>query len=111
MGRLKVFYLDDELDLLSLFQDTFDSPKIEIITFSNSNELIRAASTGAPDVVFLDYRLPATTGLEVANQLPPEIKKVLITGDLNVQVPKGFAAVFTKPLPMNEIEQFLENLF
>lgn len=110
MSRVKIYYLDDEPELLILFKETFDSDEIEITTFSEPESLIKAVSLYPPNLVFLDYRLPSTTGQEVALKLPSEIPKVLITGDLNINDLKGFAAVFTKPLSMNEIQKYIERL-
>jgi hypothetical protein len=43
---LKVFYLDDERDLLDIFQDCFSGPEIEITTFLDSNKFFSGCRSG-----------------------------------------------------------------
>ena len=58
--RLKVFYLDDEPDLCEMFQENFETPDIEIKTFTDPNKFLGEMKTNLPHVVFLDYSFPMT---------------------------------------------------
>jgi len=109
MLPLKVYYLDDEEDLLPLFQDTFSSPEILIKTFSNVQDFIEAVKKNTPDLVFLDYRLPNTTGLDIATQLSTEIPKALVTGEINLKDTPALKAIFAKPYPIDKIEAFINS--
>lgn len=104
---LKVYYLDDEIELLEIFKDMFESEDIEITLFSNPQTAIEAINSSPPDLLVLDYRLPNITGDQIAQTLDPKIPKVLITGDLSVQCVSHFHAIFEKPLVTSEIEAFL----
>jgi CheY-like chemotaxis protein len=108
MSQIRVFYLDDEEELLSIFKETFESETVLITTFSNPKNFIEEASKSPPHLAFLDYRLPSTTGIEVAKEIPTSIQKVLITGDLNLSGIHGFVAVLTKPFSIPQIERILE---
>lgn len=100
---LKVVYLDDEPVLCEIFSDLFSSPQIEVKTFTDPSLAIKFINENVPDVIFLDYRLPGTTGDEVAQLLPPAIPKFLITGDTKVDTKYNFAQLFHKPYKEEEI--------
>lgn len=104
----KVFYLDDEIELLELFRDLFESGGFEIETFSHPNELIARTQEATPQLIFLDYRLPGTNGIEVAKLLPPHIPKVLITGELDVETERLFVRKFAKPYNVSEVQEFIQ---
>jgi CheY-like chemotaxis protein len=106
---LKVYYLDDEVDLLELFQDMFSSADVEITTFSDPELAIKTSAEIPPDLIFLDYRLPNTTGVKVALRLDPSIPKVLVTGELNSDDEFKFNSVILKPYRASEVRQTLES--
>ncbi len=65
----KVIYLDDEPHLCEMFVDNFASGEVSVETFTDSEKAITAINASIPDLVFLDYRLPETTGEAVALRL------------------------------------------
>ena len=105
---LKVYYLDDEVDLAETFLDLFETPNIRITTFSEVDAAIQHINADPPDLFFVDYRLPRTTGDEIAKLLDPNIPKILVTGDLARKTEYKFTAVFHKPFDTAGIESFLE---
>lgn len=102
-----VAYLDDEIDLLEMFVDLFSAPDLHILTFSDPQEAVSTLSAHPPDLLFLDYRLPHTTGDLVAQALPAEIPKVLVTGDLQVKLQSSFLDIFAKPWDVPKMEDFI----
>ncbi|MBX3017580.1 MAG: response regulator [Bdellovibrionaceae bacterium] len=106
---LKVFYLDDEPDLLEMFADLFSSPEIEISTSADAVAGLKRLQSEKFDVVFLDYRLPGTTGDEIAKRIPPGPTLALITGDLAVHTDFPFKTIFSKPYKREEMLQFLRD--
>lgn len=110
---IKIYYLDDEVDLLSVFTDTFSSPTIEVITFSDPEKAIEAINSGSPDLVFLDYRLPNMTGIDIAKRIRTNVPLILLTADSGVlndsKTNSLFKAVFTKPFPVEKIEKFIQS--
>jgi len=111
LKRLKVYYLDDEIDLLDTFIEVFSGPDVEIKIFSIPAELHEAVKLDPPDLVFLDFRMPGITGDLVAKDLPKDIWKILLTGDLALQPKAAFERVIKKPLHPNEITSiFIEAL-
>lgn len=107
---LKVFYLDDEPDLLQLFMETFQTDQIQISTFDNPDYAISEAKTNPPDVFFIDYRLPLITGDKVAGKVPSSIYKVLVTGDLNLNLNYSFDQIVEKPFKILLIQNTLKDL-
>jgi DNA-binding NtrC family response regulator len=107
---LKIFYLDDETDLLEMFSDTFSSSERVIATFCDPKTAIAAIRQTPPDILFIDYRLPNYTGDQIAQMLDPKIPKVLISGDMQVKCSYNFVAVFEKPYKASKIEEILAKL-
>ncbi len=105
---LKIIYLDDEPDLCECFSDEFASEKIEVTTFTDPKRAIAAALESPPDLIFLDFRLPGTTGNAVALAMPKEIPKYLITGESEVNTTYKFEFVFGKPLEIEAIQKVID---
>lgn len=106
---LRIYYLDDEADLLDVFFETFSAPGIEITTFSDPQTALAAVRSNPPDLLFLDYRLPNITGDELAGQLDPKLPKALVTGAMNIVLRAHFDAVFPKPYEVEEVQTFIDS--
>lgn len=111
---VKIYYLDDEFDLLSVFEDTFEDTKIEVCGFTDSAKAIESVNSSPPDIFFIDYRLPNITGIEVALQIKAKIPMVLLTADSKIAhdpiVTELFSAVFPKPFPTDAINKFIQSI-
>lgn len=106
--QLKIMYLDDEPGLCEMFVDNFASPNVLIETFTDPEAAIKAINDSKPDLVFLDYRLPDTTGFDVACRLDPGLPKVLLTGDLSVSVGMPFIKILHKPFDFEKMDEFIQ---
>ena len=73
---LKVYYLDDEKDLCEMFVDYFSNKDVEVTTFTDPLKAIAHSLNHPPDLIFVDYRLPGTTGDEVAKSLGASVPNV-----------------------------------
>ena len=105
---LKVNYLDDEEALCEIFVDSFASKDIEVTTFTDPVKAIASCLNNPPDMIFVDYRLPGTTGDEVVKSIAASVPKYLITGDINVKTEHKFIAVFSKPYKPEDIQRVLD---
>ena len=105
---LKVYYIDDEESLCENFVDFFASEAVEVTTFTDPAKAIALTQTNPPDLFFIDFRLPSTTGDEVAKSIAADIPKYLITGDINVKTEYQFKAVFDKPYAPEDIQKVLD---
>lgn len=111
---VKVYYLDDEIDLLSVFIDTFESSNVQVSTFDDPEKAIHAVNTTPPDIFFIDYRLPNMTGIVVALRIQVDIPIVLITADSNVandpQTKILVKAIFAKPFQLQKWKNSLRRI-
>lgn len=107
---LKIYYLDDEVGLLEVFAEMLEGPGRTIKTFSQAQELIAAAQDDAPDIFFLDYRLPGLSGDEVAGRLDSKIPRVLISGEIQISPVHRFDRILSKPFKFDQIEDAIAKL-
>ncbi|MEN9722965.1 MAG: hypothetical protein RJB38_951 [Pseudomonadota bacterium] len=105
---LRLYYLDDEPDLLDVFSEIFACPELEIVTCSDPVRALQEIQANPPDILFLDYRLPRTTGDQIALQVDAAIPKALVTGDVRVTLQARFDAVFEKPFPVEKMQEFIQ---
>lgn len=107
--KLTIFYIDDEKDLCDIFEDLFSSEFVTVKTFNDAATLSEEIKVQQPDLIFLDYRLNGTTGDQLAQHLPPNISKFLVTGDIEVQTKYKFKKILAKPFVESEIASILEH--
>jgi FixJ family two-component response regulator len=107
---IKVVYIDDEIDLCEIFSETFESPEINVVTFSDPQKALKEVPALKPDVIFVDFRLPNITGDKIAKQLNLSKPVYLITGDLQVAVDFEFKKILQKPVKSLEIQSILDSL-
>ncbi len=107
---LKVYYLDDEPELVEIFKDSYSSKDFEITGFTQPDQAVKIIQENPPDVLFIDYRLPNTTGDRIAQKIDSTIPKALITGDLFLQPITHFDIIFKKPYDDDEIISFLNKI-
>lgn len=107
---LKVYYLDDDTELLEMFSDLFSSADVSISVFEDPQKAIDAIKNDPPDVFFVDYRLPNITGDKVVSQIDPSIPRVLITGELNLDCESHFNLVLKKPYKSVQVRDFLDEV-
>ncbi len=106
---LKVYYVDDEIELCELFCDLFSTSDIAIITFSDPLIAIQVIQENPPDLLFMDFRMPGLNGPEMAKKLDPKLKKYLISGENNLVTDYPFEAILGKPLNIKLIKEILES--
>jgi two-component system C4-dicarboxylate transport response regulator DctD len=78
-----VFFIDDEYDLRSASEQTFELAEIEARFFADAESALLAMKTMLPVVVITDIRLPGLSGqqlLTTLHQRDPDLPVILITG-------------------------------
>lgn len=106
----KVFFIDDEPDICQVFREYFRRlPDIEIQTFIDPEDALQAVALDKPDLIFIDYRLPDTTGFDVAMRMSGSVPLVLITGELSVKKQAPFIKVFSKPFDFAAMGVFIQD--
>ena len=100
---IKIYFLDDETDILDIFKETFSSKDFIISTFNNPNDLIETSKVNKPDLFFLDNKIPHFTADIISKELDPNIPKAIITADVNYKFEMNYIAIFGKPYINEEI--------
>ena len=104
-------YIDDEPALCEIFEEEFTCHNVTIVTYTNANQAIESANQSMPDVIFIDYRFADTNGDVVAQALPTEIPKYLVTGEVRVETQYKFNDILGKPFERDRILKIIqENL-
>src|SRR5256712_1263740 len=65
----KILVVDDSLMLLSFVKEVLIGANYDVTTASTGEEVVRAAQTGMPDLILLDFILPDMKGDEVCRRL------------------------------------------
>lgn len=105
---IRIFYLDDEVDLCEVFKDNFQTAEIDISVFSDPAQAIAAVVASPPDLFFVDFRLPGMTGEDVAKRVGPSVPVILLSGDIDVTTSDIFHKKLPKqPYPFQEIEAII----
>lgn len=107
---IKVLYLDDEPDLCDLFSEEFSSETVQVVTFTSPQRAMEYVKKSPPDIAFLDYRLPGTSGDKVALTMALDGPVILITGDINVNTEYLFKEVLNKPVIKEKIKKIIDNV-
>jgi CheY-like chemotaxis protein len=68
-GNPKILVVDDSLMLLSFVKEVLIEANYEVATASSGEEAVRAAQSGAPELILLDFILPDMKGDEVCRRL------------------------------------------
>ena len=84
--KLKIMIVNDEEDILTLYNDYLSSKGHQVIAkYTNASDIRDDVHINAPDVFLIDYRLPgAKNGIDAAVQILtalPSAPILFVTGD------------------------------
>ena len=111
--------IDDEAGIRFKIQEILSNNDVRVLTAANAADGLRLVAEESPDVVLLDIRLGAESGIDVFHQikqLNPRTLIVFITGhgttDTTIQAMKlGAYDYLVKPLDFNQLQQVVEQAF
>ena len=116
MNSLTAVIADDEDNLAQHLKTLLNKlwPELDIVGIAHSGkEALSIIGDTAPDIVFLDIRMPEVSGLDVAPQLDPNIRIVFVTAYDEYSV-KAFehAAVdyLVKPVGADRLQKTIDRL-
>jgi DNA-binding NarL/FixJ family response regulator len=83
-SKAKVLLVDDEAMVRDLYRLALEHAGHRVLEAGNGEEGLRVAFEDAPDVIFLDVRMPKMDGLEMLRRLkssagPPDIPVVMLS--------------------------------
>ena len=107
----KILIIDDEPDVLKVLIYRLKAKGYDILTATNGNDGIKAASEEKPNLVLLDYRLPDLSAEEVAEKIKygtsGKVPIILITASSDRIEDKakecGAADFIAKPIDPQEL--------
>jgi DNA-binding NtrC family response regulator len=114
--KYSIFYLDDNEDILKLFQ-TVCGQEYDVRTASSLDEGLSLLKTCAADIIISDQRMPEMKGTEflrLARELCPNSLRILLTGearfgDVLAEISEGVVECFIqKPWDPEEMRKILE---
>src|SRR5579862_4860279 len=109
----KLLVIDDEPGILYSIGQCFEGDGIEVLTASNADDGLRLAGEQSPNVILLDIRLGAHSGLDVftaLRKLNPRLLVVFITGHGSAEIAieameRGAFDYLVKPLDLPQLRQ------
>ena len=82
MNKIKLLWVDDEIDLLKPHVIYLEAKDIEVVTTNNGSSAVELVQSNSFDIVFLDEQMPGLSGIETLSQIKriyPNLPIVMIT--------------------------------
>jgi len=119
LANKRVLIIDDQAGIRALFREVFGIFGCEAVEAVNGYEGVEAASECAPDIIFLDMKMPGLSGIEALRILrrdkEVDVPVVLVTAyqeaDMISEAERlGVAARLVKPFDVEELCGLMRNL-
>lgn len=113
----RILIIDDELNIRTFLQDSFQEESYEVRTAATGSTGIMAFKESNPDVVILDLKLPDLDGLAVLTQIKkikPDTQVIMITAYGKIKsaveaIKLGAFDYISKPFKFSDINIIVEN--
>lgn len=110
MGSEKVWIVDDDRSIRWVLEKAFKQAEMDVSTFDNAGDALKALKKDEPDVVISDVRMPGMDGMEMMDEIHkqhPELPVIIITAhsDLDSAVSayqEGAFEYLPKPFDVDE---------
>lgn len=118
-GNLRIAVVDDEVDLLDMYDFELQDYGFASKGFSQSETACKAIIDGDFDLVISDIRMPCLTGLQllekVTKEMPSAPPFVFVTGfsqyGREELMKAGAKEVFQKPIDVEVIAKWIDSFF
>jgi CheY-like chemotaxis protein len=115
---LRILIVDDDAGMAETLGDILEAKGYEVEIASGGLQALALVQARQHDVIFLDIKMPQMNGVEVLRRvrvMRPETVVVMMTAyalpELMAEAERlGALAILSKPLPLDRIIQFLEEL-
>lgn len=115
-NKKTILCVDDEIDILELFQDEFEEYGFNVIKAGSGNEGIKAFKNNPIDCLISDIRMPNGDGVSLVRSIKEQganIPMFLVTGFSDYTSEElaglGVNAVIFKPFDLEEVVQMVAN--
>lgn len=115
----RILIIDDDISFLDSAEEVLKAKDFIVSKALNAESAFEALATDRPDIILLDVNLPDKNGFEVLKVIKSskafsDTPVILITGDITVQVDKGFSegaddCIF-KPIDINKLLKNIDRL-
>jgi DNA-binding response OmpR family regulator len=114
----RILVLDDNQDILDIVHETLTYEQFEVLSTSNSLEVLPLIEQFTPHLVILDYRVAGTTGGEICKSIKlhprfSNIPVIIFSAYLNNDdhlLNFGCDSVINKPFNLSELVEKVNNL-
>lgn len=118
MGNKNVFVIDDEPQILSLFEDALSRHGYTVTSATDGESGLATLKTLKPDIIFLDLKLPGMNGAQILQgirRLYPKVPVVIITGYprdslVDSAIKLDAFACLVKPFSMRDVVAIIETV-
>jgi len=119
MNEKKILVVDDEVLILDLLREVFQSAGYTVLTAESGEEALKILQHESIMVMFLDIKLPGISGIELCKKIRVENQICIIhamTGYNNIYGllecrAAGFDDFFIKPVRMNLLKKAAQDAF
>ena len=83
-----IWIIDDDRSIRWVLEKALKQADMEVSSFENGNEAIRALKQGEPDAIITDIRMPGISGLELLEQLRgshPDLPVIIMTAHSDLE--------------------------
>lgn len=107
MSPVKIFVIEDNLDILDYISRSLSQYGCRVKAFSNGTDGLAYYDQFKPDIVITDIHMPGISGNQVAaiirNTKPYCPRLICITGDPQEAVKENFDLILQKPVSLKDI--------
>ena len=111
MDKIKILWVDDEIDLLKPHIIFLEQKGYEVLTSNNGDEAIEMIRHNIYDIIFLDEQMPGISGIETLEEIKnlyPSLPVVMITKSeeeaiMEDAIGSNIADYLIKPVNPNQI--------
>jgi DNA-binding response OmpR family regulator len=111
MGKDKILWTDDEIDILRPYVIFLEQKGYEVITATNGTDAVELCRQHNFDIIFLDENMPGQSGLETLSlikEIDPSVPVIMITKSeeeniMDMAIGNKIADYLIKPVNPNQI--------
>jgi len=117
--KKKILVVDDDVSFVESVGEVLKASNFEIAKASGAEQAFEALSLEKPDLILLDVNLPDKNGFDVLRVIRASMDfsrtpVILITGDMTVQIDKGFSEgaddCIIKPVNLDKLVKDINRL-
>jgi DNA-binding NtrC family response regulator len=114
MASNAIAIIDDEADLVDLFQEALEKNGFKVFTFTDSIQALKTLEKNIQEyrLILSDYRMPKLNGYELCNKLTglnPELKVILMSAYDTLEYDPSKFMLIKKPILIAQLLQIVRD--